>query len=372
MTPPRDESFGAPVVGEVLETVRSHSFNPINENDFTIDRQLEQPGISNFDDDDWKVRLLAIRDLVKAGTEAVADISQGLADDDIHVRYSCARALGVLRVQAAVDDLERVVRNDPEGLVRSEAVMALGRIGSRDSLELLRERLEADPSKDVRHQLELAIDRIEKGAGATDELVSAFRDLDPATFDTLRVGEPAPDFTMPDTDGRIWRLSDFTGGETWTILLWVFADWCPVCHGEFDELIELKAAFEAENVEVATIECHELYRGRVMVGEELEPDYWFSEKSFQEAYTNEIWWPHLLDHAGAVGATYGVDPLAYAVHAEYINRPATVILDPTGTVRFAYYGTFWGDRPSIERTLDMIRSTCFDFEHPDRLERNPA
>ena len=53
--------------------------------------------------------------------------------------------------------------------------------------------------------------------------------------------------------------------------------------------------------------------------------------------TNEIWWPHLLDRA--VGAQYGVDPLAFAVHAEYINRPSTVIVDPEGIVRFAYYGT---------------------------------
>ncbi|WP_158294342.1 hypothetical protein, partial [Halorubrum sp. SP9] len=58
--------------------------------------------------------------------------------------------------------------------------------------------------------------------------------------------------------------------------------------------------------------------------------------------------------------------MSYAVHAEYINRPATIILDPNGTVRFAYYGTFWGDRPSIEETLEMIRSKEFEFEHPER------
>jgi len=66
--------------------------------------------------------------------------------------------------------------------------------------------------------------------------------------------------------------------------------------------------------------------------------------------------------------TYGVDPMAYAVHAEYINRPASIIIGPDGRVRFAYYGTYWGDRPSIEQLLEMIREQTFDFEHPKRLK----
>lgn len=35
------------------------------------------------------------------------------------------------------------------------------------------------------------------------------RTRDPATFATAKVGEPAPDFTLTDTDGR--KLSDFRG-----------------------------------------------------------------------------------------------------------------------------------------------------------------
>ena len=103
-----------------------------------------------------------------------------------------------------------------------------------------------------------------------------------------------------------------------------------------------------------------------MVGKELDPAYWFAKQSFKQAYTEQIWWPHLLDRAGAVGAMYGVDPMAFAVHAEYINRPSTVIVDPAGVVRLAYYGTYWGDRPTIEQTLEMIRTRHFEFEHPKR------
>jgi peroxiredoxin len=348
-----------------------HEFHPVDETSFTIDRTLEEHGIADLDDDDWRVRLLAVRDLVRIGTAAASAIATGLEDDDVQVRYVCATALGVLGARSAIEQLERVVREDPNALARSQAVVALGQIGATRSLYLLRDRQANDQSKDVRHQAELSIDRIEKGAVAETELADAYRRLDPDTFEQLAVGESAASFELPDTDGQPWDLEDALGNGEWTVLIWVFADWCPVCHREFEELIDLREELRDADINVATIECHGRYRGRVMVGRELEPEYWFAEDSFIESYTERIWWPHLLDRAGAVGAKYGVDPMAYAVHAEYINRPATIIIDPAGTVRFAYYGTFWGDRPSIEETVEMIRSEEFEFEHPDRRETPP-
>ena len=126
------------------------------------------------------------------------------------------------------------------------------------------------------------------------------------------------------------------------MLIWVFADWCPVCHGEFHDLMDIQEEFKEEGIEVVTIEIHDTYRGRVMVGKELEPSYWFAKESFKEAYSNRIKWPHLLDRAGAVGAMYGMDPLAFAVHAEYINRPGTVIIDKEGIVRSLIQGDLLG------------------------------
>ena len=153
------------------------------------------------------------------------------------------------------------------------------------------------------------------------------------------------------------------------VLVWIFADWCPVCHGEFRELIESRAEFAEAGVEVATLECHDRYRGRVMVGKELAPEYWFSDRPFRQRYEVGVWWPHLVDHAGAVAARYGAEPMSFAVHAEYVNRPTTVIIDPSGVVRFVYRGSYWGDRPSIAETLDMIRHERFDFEHPNRRKQ---
>ena len=355
-------------VPQVIAKIRGHDFHPLNEDKvMTFDRTFKKSGIADLNNDDWRVRLLAVRDLVRAGIESDNEIVVGLSDTDAHVRQACAMALGILKSQAAINDLEQIVREDEIAMVRSQAVIALGQIESQGSLELLREKLQDDPSRDVSHQCELAIYQIEKQMGTTEKQLAAFLSLDTTLFESVRVGSAAAKFILEDTEGKEWKLTDFRD-KKWVVLIWVFADWCPVCHGEFHDLMKLHDEFDNEDVQVFTIECHDLYRGRVMIGKELEPTYWFAKESFKDAYTAQIKWPHLLDHAGKVGAMYGVDPLAFAVHAEYINRPATVIIDKAGIVQFSYQGTYWGDRPTIEQTIDMIRTRNFQFEHPKRLK----
>jgi len=355
-------------VTDVLERVRTHDFNPLNEdNSMTFDRTLNVTGIADLNNNDWQVRLLAVRDLVRAGNKNATELITGLTDKSEHVRQVCTMALGILRSKDAASGLEQIVRQDKNSMVRSQAVIALGQIEAGSSLALLRETLKTDPSRDVQHQCELAIYQIEKQMGTTDKQLSAFLTLDESSFNSIHPGSAAPDFKLDDTDGKEWKLSQFRN-EKWVVLIWVFADWCPVCHGEFQDLMEMHDEFEKAGVQVFTVETHDRFRGRVMVGKELDPSYWFSKKSFHEAYTEKIWWPHLLDRAGAIGAMYGADPLAFAVHAEYINRPTTVIIDKEGIVRFNYQGTFWGDRPTIEQTLKMIETRDFSFEHLQRLK----
>ncbi len=357
-------------VAAAFDRVRAHDFHPLGEDRFTIDRTLKKHGITDLNDEDWKVRLLAVRDLVVAGNAHADEIARGLTDTNLQVRYLAAMALGVLKSADAIPAIERAVREDTDPLVRSQAAIALGDIESTGSLDLLKERQASDPSRDVQHQCELSIDQIQKKMGSTDELRAAFMSLDPTTFESARVSAPAPAFILPDTENALWSLAAHKG--QWVVLIWVFADWCPVCHGEFHELIELRDEIEKANIAIATIETHDRYRARVMVGKEVDPKYWFSKKSFHEEYTRKIWWPHLLDRAGVIGATYGVDPLAFSVHAEYINRPTTIIIDPRGVLRFAYYGTFWGDRPSIKKTLEMVRTETFEFDNPRRLGATPS
>lgn len=355
-------------VAEIFYELAAHPFHPLNDgNSMTVDKHLKKDGIADLNNTDWKVRTLAVRDLVRAGKNQTAEIKKGLFHPSLYVRQIAAKALGILRATDAISELEEVVKNDSIAVVRSQAVIALGQIESRQSLNLLKKLAKEDPSKDVRHQCELAVYQIENQMGVTDKNLNAWLELDETTFETVKTGDVAPDFNLDDTEGKTWQLSSFKN-KKWVALIWVFADWCPVCHGEFHDLMEMKEDFENEEVQVFTLEIHDTFRGRVMVGKELEPEYWFAKESFKEAYTKRIWWPHLLDRAGIVGAKFGADPLTFAVHAEYINRPVTAIIDPEGIVRFIYQGTFWGDRPTIDETLEMIKNQQFDFEHQKRLK----
>ena len=356
-------------VDTILKRVANHEFNPLRDG-FTFDRQLDKHGVASLNDQDWWVRTLAVRDLVRLGPPGTLALITALEAENVHVRHVAAMVLGIIRATNAVAALEATLSKDSDSVVRSQAAIALGQIGQRSSLAAVQVAQKNDKSRDVQHQAELAAYAIEHGRTATPELARAWAGLDETRFGPLQVGRPAPDFQLLDTEGHAWRLSDFRGRKP-VALIWIFADWCPVCHGEFRELIQLRQEFEAADVQVFTLECHDLFPCRVMVGKELEPKYWFSKTSFKDSYTKNIWWPHLVDRAGAVGAEYGVQPLAFAVHSEYINRPSVVIVDKDGMVRFAYYGTFWGDRPSVRRILDMARTGDYAFDAPNRL-RSPG
>lgn len=354
-------------VSLIMQKVDHFSFNPID-NGFTKEPSLENTdGVADLNDKAWRVRLLAIRDLVRLGEKAIPEIITYLNHENSHIRHVGAYVLGLQANSASEKALIHLLKNDSDPIVRSQAAVSLGRLNSQSALPELDKLKQFDSSRDVRHQCELAIYRIKHFQGADENLAESYSSLNELNFNLIQVGKPAIDFEIQDTEGKTWKLSDFKGKKE-VVLIWIFADWCPVCHNEFRELIHLKEEYKKQNIQVFTIECHDEYRCRVMVGKEFQPNYWFSKESPQGFYQGKIWWPHLVDLAGAVGAMYGVQPMEFVVHSEWINRPSTVIVDKEGIVRFAYYGTFWGDRPSIKETLEMIKTDRFEFEHPKRLK----
>lgn len=355
-----------PKAEAIFSRVDQHKFHPLNaEGTFTNDRDLGSHGVADLNDPDGRIRLLAIGDLVRLLPDTADDVARGLEHENPHVRQIAAAACGIARLTSATGRLEKLLTDDPSPLVRCQAAMSLGQIESTSSLKLLERVKEDDRSRDVRHQCALAIGQIETSSGATEKLRKSFLELTPEDFGSLKSGDQSPEFTLHDSNGVPWKLSD-ANDDGWVVLVWIFADWCPVCHGEFRDLMEMQDKFEKAGVSLVTIECHDVYRCRVMVAKETQPDYWFTKDPFALKYQTGIWWRHLSDPAGRIGARYGVEPMAFAVHGEYVNRPSTIIIDPEGTVRLAYYGTFWGDRPSIPQTLEMIQANRFDFRHPQR------
>lgn len=354
-------------VASVLERVRGFEFNPIVEGFSKEPARSMHDGVADLADEAWRVRTLAIRDLAAMGEAAVPALLEYLEDSNEHVRHVVAFALGFYASEAGEAALIKLLREDTDPVVRSQAAISLGQLKSMAALPVLQSFAENDANRDIRHQSALAAYRIETYDGPAENLLEAYQKLDESRFNLLKVGAPPPDFELQDTTGKSWRISELAGKKP-IVLVWIFADWCPVCHNEFRELIHFEEEYDQEDVAVFTIECHDTFRGRVMTGETYRPDYWFAKSSPQDAYDGKRWWPHLVDPAGGVGAMYGVQPMQFTVHAEWINRPATIIIDKEGIVQFAYYGTFWGDRPSMRQTLEMIKSNVYDFEHPKRLK----
>jgi len=354
----------SPPASEVARRIDAYSFAPVD-NGFTVDPETGNDGVADLQDDDWRVRTLAVRALVRCGQEERADVRELLDHGDEHVRQIAALVLGLLRAESVVGTLSRRLRNDPDPVVRSQAAVALGQIGAPS--DAVAGPLEEEDHTDVRHQCTVALDRICKDIPVEPAVAEQVAALDESTSGRVQAGDRAPTFTLDDTEGTPWSLADALGENT-VVLIWVFADWCPVCHKEFRGLIDRKEQFQELDVEVATLECHDRYRCRVMEGKEFRPSYWFVDElpgdHPHDRYPDEIWWPHLVDRAATVGLRYGIDPWQYAVHSEYVNRPATVIIDPEGIVRLAHFGTYWGDRPTIGQILDMIETGTYEFESP--------
>ena len=51
----------------ILSRVAAHEFHPIRDG-FTYDRDLNKHGVASLEDQDWRVRTLAVRDLVRFAT----------------------------------------------------------------------------------------------------------------------------------------------------------------------------------------------------------------------------------------------------------------------------------------------------------------
>lgn len=345
----------------ILERMRGHNFE-----------DNSSKGMADLNDDAWRVRILVIRDLVRMGPEGVPKLREGLKDENRHVRHVCVTALGILGAKDAGEDLIKLLIEDSDRIVRCQAAQALGQIGYSKAEAILKKVSEEDESRNLRHRAKLALGRLKEGAKSGPEDIKAWSGLDEKTFRQVKVGGAAVDFELKDTKGKVWRLSDFKGKTV--VLIWIWADWCPVCHREFHDLLEMEKQLKEANIAVLTIECHDRYRTKVMAeGRDIWGPFlkeWGPKrlKAIEESVLNrrELWWPHLTDVAGSVGAIYGVDPMEFTAHDEWMNRPSTIIVDPNGIVRFAYYGTYWGDRPTIEETFEMIKTNKYDFVHPER------
>src|SRR6184192_4549527 len=75
----------------------------------------------------------------------------------------------------------------------------------------------------------------------------------------IKVGDPAPDFSLKDQDQKEVKLSDFRGKKH-VCLAFYPLDWSPVCTGENKCLTDDFPSFQSSNAEVVGISTDSFFR----------------------------------------------------------------------------------------------------------------
>jgi peroxiredoxin (alkyl hydroperoxide reductase subunit C) len=128
----------------------------------------------------------------------------------------------------------------------------------------------------------------------------------------VRVGEAAPDFTLPDLGGRDVTLNGYRGKKN-VVISFVPAAWTPVCSDQWPGYNLARPLFEARDAVVLGITVDNrptLYAWTGQMG-----SLWFPVLS--------DFWPH-----GAVAERYGV------LRSDGVSERALFIVDKEGVIRY--------------------------------------
>jgi peroxiredoxin len=147
----------------------------------------------------------------------------------------------------------------------------------------------------------------------------------------IEAGERAPDFNLPDQDGKEVSLSDFRGRTL--VLAFYPADFSPVCTDQLNVYQEVLGELER--------------RGVALVG--VSVDSAWTHKAFQAQLGVTI--PLLADFhpKGEVAKAYGV-----WVEEHGVSARALVLIGPDGVVRWAHRSASPLEIPGANLIFDAL------------------
>jgi len=167
---------------------------------------------------------------------------------------------------------------------------------------------------------------------------------------TLAIGQQAPDFTLPDTDGVDWQLGDGNGGAA-TVVVFT-CNHCPYARAWHDRIADAARDYADRGVRFLAINAND--------AERYPRD---SYEAMQQRLVAEEWpMPYLRDETQAVAHAYGAQ-----------TTPDLFVLDPERRLR--YRGAPDGDYDDPSQRADWLRDALdavLAGERPPRPETRPV
>lgn len=164
---------------------------------------------------------------------------------------------------------------------------------------------------------------------------------------TLKIGDLAPTFTLPDLDGRPFELADVLQGGT-VLLVFAPGAWSTSTRRQIAELEAIHEQLDELDVIALMIVTQKAANARRTLHAALSrPD--------QDLTRPVLSFPILVDQHREVARDYGVFR-SLSLQGFRVTRPAAFLIDPTEEIHFVYVGQSDADIPDTLSLLRIARS----------------
>lgn len=147
----------------------------------------------------------------------------------------------------------------------------------------------------------------------------------------VKVGKPAPTFTLPDSDGTAVSLAD-VNSEQPVLLLFYRGDWCPFCMSQLDSIKGVLPQLKKQGVQVIAI----------------SPDQQAAAKNTRRQFGQGFIF--LSDVDSKVISEFGI------ARDDQLPHPAVYLIKQGGEVAWFYASEDYKKRPTGEQLIDIVKS----------------
>jgi peroxiredoxin len=172
---------------------------------------------------------------------------------------------------------------------------------------------------------------------------------------SLKIGDPAPAFELPDGDGMLWRSEDLLRGGP-LVIIFYRGRWCAYCNAQLSALQEIHPKLAETGASLVAISPQT------------------QKHSYMTRDMHKLRFPVLSDQGNQVarkfGLVYRLSPEMQAMYESIMTKlpgyngdqswelplAATYLVQPGGKISYACVDADWRKRPEPEEILQIVDS----------------